>query len=186
MARDRPGNTAREAAVYSEAAGMTATAEEISRRDRRAMVTAWLVAGTLDIIAAVIHYVAATGRNPEGVFLYIASGIFGRAAYSGGTLMSILGGVIHYCIAFAWTAVFFKVYPVLPILRRSRIVTGAGYGVFVWLVMNLVVLPLSRVSQPPFDPLRALTGILILILCVGLPVSLVIGKHYTKYTMHGS
>ena len=50
---------------------------------------------------------------------------------------------------------------------------AVGYGLFVWCVMNLVVLPLSRVPQPKsFNPTQAIIGALILVAFIGFPVSL--------------
>lgn len=146
----------------------------------RALVIAWLLAGTLDIIAAISYYALSTGRNPVVVLLYIASGVFGREAFSGGTLMAILGGVFHYTIALGWSMLFLVAYPRMKFLAKSKLMTGIGYGLFIWLVMNLVVLPLSKVAQPSFDPVRVATGIIILMVCVGAPISLVIGRYYAR------
>ena len=63
-----------------------------------------------------------------------------------------------------------------PLLRRHLVVAGIVYGLIVWLVMNLVVLPLSNVRHVPIQPRAAAIAAIILVLCVGLPLSLVIGN----------
>ena len=60
----------------------------------------------------------------------------------------------------------------LPILRRASILSGLIYGVGVYLVMNLVVLPLSAAGRPSFAWPILLNGLLIHMLGVGLPSSL--------------
>jgi hypothetical protein len=52
-----------------------------------------------------------------------------------------------------------------------------AYGVLVWAVMNLVVLPLSRVRRGPFQPGQAAVAVAILILCIGLPLAGIVGRH---------
>ena len=144
----------------------------------KTILLAWFLAGTLDAAAAVGNYLIATGGNPIRVFQFIASGVFGREAFSGGMTMALWGGFFHYAIALGWTVFFFIMYPKIPILARNKYLTGLAYGLFVWLAMNFVVLPLSNVNRAPFDFMRAIQGIAILMACVGLPISLVVGKYY--------
>lgn len=149
----------------------------ISRNPLKTIVSAWLLAGTLDGSAAAGNFMIATGGNPIRVFQFIASGAVGREAFSGGMTMALWGGFFHYVIVLGWI-VFYITYPKIPILARNEYVTGLANGLFVWLVMNLVVLPLSNVDRAPFDFMRATQGIAILMAYVGLPISLVVGKYY--------
>jgi hypothetical protein len=139
-----------------------------------------LFAGILDGVAAELLYFISGGKNPSIVFQYIASGVFGKEAFSGGTLMVVLGVAFHLFIASSWTFIFFLVYPRLPVLSRKKILGGIVYGLALWLAMNLVVLPLSHVRQLPFDAMRALTGIVVLMVAVGLPVSLSAHRFFSK------
>ncbi len=139
-----------------------------------------LLAGTLDAIGASLVYVIRSGKNPLNVFRFVASGVFGKAALSGGTGMAMAGLAFHYFIAFSFTLFFFMVYPKLPVLGKNPVVTGLLYGVFVWLVMNQVVLPLSRVTTGPFNLSQALVGAIVLMLAIGLPISLLAHRYFTK------
>lgn len=150
------------------------------RKGIQAIVIAGLLAGTLDITAALLNFMIATGRNPTRVLLYIASGVFGSESFSGGIGMAMMGLLFHYCIAFAWSIFFFLAYPKLRLLSRNKLLTGLAYGCFIWVVMNLVVLPLSNVPPVRFDMLRALVGIVILMFCVGLPIAVMIGRYYAQ------
>lgn len=145
-----------------------------------AITSAWLLAGTLDITAAIVNYLFSYKGNLLILFQFIASGLLGRKAFAGGTGTAILGLVFHYFIALTWTIVFFFLYPKVRIASRSRIITGFVYGIFVWIIMNLVVLPLSGVPHLPFHPVRTALGILYIMFCIGLPVSFIIGRYYSR------
>ncbi|MBL7852105.1 MAG: hypothetical protein JNN04_14480 [Cyclobacteriaceae bacterium] len=131
---------------------------------------AWLVVATLDILAAIVQTLAG-GGNLSRLGQYIASGVFGRSAFEGGVTYALMGYVFHYGIAFGWTALFYVVYPRVNLLHRNWVITGVGYGMFVWFMMNRVILPLSNVPQGPFDLARATLACTILIVAIGLPLA---------------
>jgi hypothetical protein len=137
-----------------------------------------LLAGTLDAIAAIINYTINGGKLPSKIFQYIASGAVGPQAFTGGAGMVILGIIFHYTIAFSFTLFFFLIFPGLRILSKNLFITGLVYGIFVWLIMNLFVVPMSNVSQPPFHIKQAIIGMLILMFAIGLPISFMIGRYY--------
>jgi len=143
-----------------------------------------LIAGTLDGLAAVIMYYSKTGNNPMNVFRYIASGVFGSDAFSGGTLMAVWGIVFHYLIAFGWTTLFFLVATRLTILTRNWIVSGIIYGIVVWMGMSLVVVPLSNVpvSAGPKEWVGVIRAIAVLIVCIGFPAAYAAKKYVSKST----
>ncbi|MEQ1588196.1 MAG: DUF1440 domain-containing protein [Cyclobacteriaceae bacterium] len=150
----------------------------MKRQKIRSIVLTGIVAGTLDGLAAVLMYFISTGKDPLNMFQFIASGIFGMDAFAGSVPMAIAGLLFHYPIAIGWTWLFFVTYQRLALLSRNTIILGIGYGIFIWLMMNLVVVPLSKVPSMPISTQGAATGILILILCVGLPVSILTGRYY--------
>ena len=149
-----------------------------SRRSRwKAIVWAGLLAGTLDMLGAVIVYQA----NPGQIFKFIASGAFGAGrAFSGGPIMVVWGIVFHYVIAFAWTVAFFLIYPSFPMLWKNRYITGGLYGIFIWLVMNMVVIPLSAIAVPAFNAKSAVIGASILIVAVGMPIAILTHRYYSR------
>lgn len=150
-----------------------------------AVLIAWLLAGTLDGAAASVQSLI-VGGTPVRVFQYIASGVFGReAAFSGGAVMALAGGMFHYFIAFCWTILLFLLYPKIRLLSRNIHLTAVVYGILIWIVMNLVVLPLSSVTQGAFNLQRASIGAAILVVCVGWPVALITKGYYSGLTDHG-
>jgi hypothetical protein len=145
------------------------------------ILQAGLIAGTLDILSAFILYYVRSGKsNFLVIFKFIASGIFGKAAGEGGTAMILVGLILHYAIAFAFTVLFFWLYPKMNVLSKNRLVTAIAYGLFVWCVMNLVVVPLSNTVHRPFNVTNAMINMGILIVCIGLPLSFIANAYYKK------
>lgn len=140
-----------------------------------------LLVGALDITAALVDVYIASGNGPAGVLRYIASGVFGNEAFSGGSVMIAWGLFFHFVIAFAFTIFFYWLYPKINAMRIHPIATGIIYGIFIWAITNRIVVPLS--NTPPmarFNLLRALKAIAILIIMIGLPLSFIMKKHF-KY-----
>jgi hypothetical protein len=150
----------------------------------RTILYAGLLAGFLDGIAAAAQAYLMRGMNPVDVFRYVASGALGRSAFDGGWLTAGLGIVFHLAIALSWAALFFFAYPWFPFLAKSRVLNGVGYGLFIWLTMNLLVVPMSRIPARPFVLQNIVTGMLILIVMVGMPVAFIVPKYYTR-RQHG-
>ena len=148
-----------------------------------AIVLTGFIAGTLDITAACIQYYIRTGKGPANVLRYVASGMFGKKALTGGVPMAAWGLLFHYIIAFVFTLFFFWICPKINLQSKNKIITGLVYGAFVWAIMNLAIIRLSNIPPPPpFDISKAAIAMLILMFCIGLPISLLIGKYYTRKT----
>jgi hypothetical protein len=147
------------------------------RRAIKAVLCAWLLAGTLDIAAASIYYPLASGVKVMTLLQGIASGVVGEKAFVGGLATAALGVALHYLIALIWTLVLFGVFRKVYELVANRFVIGMAYGIVVWIVMNLIVLPQSRVHQAPFNLSKAIVGAVILMFCIGLPIAMIVGKY---------
>lgn len=145
----------------------------------RTILVAWLVAGTLDILVAVTYYPLTAHVSVERLLQGIASGLLGMQAFAGGVATAALGLLCHYSIALIWTLFFFVVFPRMKILARSLVPTGLAYGLFVGLVMNVVVVPLSRTPKGPFNLTHFLIAVFILLFTIGLPLAEIIGRYYS-------
>jgi hypothetical protein len=143
------------------------------RTTARAILLAGAVAGALDITAA-FAFSMSRGGTPVGVLRSIASGVLGAASFQGGTASAALGLLLHFVIATGAAAVYALAARRIAFLTRHPVPSGLAYGVVVYFVMNLVVLPLSRVAQRPFTPSPIM--IAIHMLCVGLPIALVLRR----------
>jgi len=143
-------------------------------RSIKTVLGAGLFAGILDAIAAILIYLYSGGKNINRVFQYIASAIFGKAAFSGGLLMVLYGIIFHLLIACSFAMFFFLLYPRLKILSRHPVFSGLLYGVLIWMFMNLILLPITRVTQAPFHFMQSIVGMIVVMFLVGLPISLII------------
>lgn len=103
-------------------------------------------------------------------------GFFGKDAISGGTPMAICSLVFHYIISFTFTLLFFLLCSKMLWLYKNKIIAGLLYGIFAWLIMNRIVIPLSQ----PFNINQAIIAAVILMACIGLPISFIIGKYYDR------
>jgi hypothetical protein len=128
-----------------------------------------LIAGTLDILAAI--FILAKG-NATPVLRYIASSLVGKAAAKTGTDMVVLGLCIHYLIAAGWVTVYFIAYKYVPLLRKNIVLSSFLYGIFVYAAMQYVFVPMTRIHLGPFNWQGALTNAVILMFTIGLPAAL--------------
>lgn len=142
-----------------------------------------LIAGTLDILSAIVNTYFRTGKGPEIIFKFIASGVFGDDAFSGGAFIVTAGIFFHYFIAFSWTLIFFILYPKINLPSKYKIIAGLCYGIIVWLIMNLIIVPLSRTPETTFTFKGVLLGALFLMFFIGLPISLMYHRYHRNLKM---
>lgn len=150
-----------------------------------AILQAWLLAGSLDIIAACTQFYILTGRSPLKILNYVASGLVGKEALGKGALVNewwlpVLGLVVHFVIALAFTLFFFWAYPKLKLRSANKFIIGMLYGIFVWCVMNLAVVPLAMDGKLPNNWWKAAQAMLILMFMIGLPIAFIIGRYHDK------
>lgn len=142
------------------------------------ILRAGLVAGTLDITAALVVY---THSGAERVRLLqgIASGLVGKAAFHGGSTTALLGLLCHFVIAMSWAAIYFAVSRRARFLVEHAVVSGVVYGLIVYVIMNHMVIPLSAIGPRPFVLSHALLAAAILVVCIGLPIALIV-RHFSS------
>lgn len=135
---------------------------------------AGFVAGTLDISSAFV-LAGIKGRPPIWLLQYVASGLLGGQAFSGGFATAALGGVLHFLIALGAATVFYVATRKLRILMERPVVSGLAYGVAVHAFMSLLVLPLSAAKVRPTVS-GVVTQLIIHMLLIGLPISLIVRR----------
>ena len=138
-----------------------------------------LAVGILDGLAAVILTIQ-RGGVVSRMFQGIASGLIGRGSLQGGFATALLGVSLHFLIAFIWASIYYGVSLKLPALIRRALIFGPIYGVFVYFAMQIIVLPLSAIRKAPFSFAAPLQGIIIHIICVGLPIALAASRSAKK------
>ena len=152
----------------------------------RAIGTAWLVAGCLDITSAIMIWLIRGVPLIRG-FQGITAGLVGReSAQHGGLTTAALGFALHFFIMFCVVIVFYFATKTLPALIRRPIASGAIYGVIVYLVMYWIVVPLSRIGPRPHSLSNDTTAILIHIFLIGLPIALIVSHYSLQKTTSNS
>ena len=83
------------------------------------------------------------------LFQTIAVGVLGQASYEGGMTAAWLGAGLHLFMATMFVVVYVLAGRRVPSLLEKPFAYGAAYGVVLYVVMNFVVMPLSRVDASP-------------------------------------
>lgn len=150
----------------------------------KTILLAGFIAGTLDILAAITVYAfimhRTTAKNLLQGIARSVIGVFGERPTGDSLTLTLAGLGFHFMIAFSFAIFYFLVFPYLPSLKKKRILSGLLYGIFVWCVMNLAMLPLFHIANIPHKWDNILRGMIILMLCIGLPVSLIVSRYYNS------
>lgn len=115
----------------------------------RAAILAGLAGGIADILTAFVIYRPAT---PAVILQSVASGLSGPAAFQGGTTSAAVGLVAHFAVSLLFAAIFVAGATQAPVLLRRPVLSGLGFGVVVYGVMNAIVVPLSMAPARPAPP----------------------------------
>jgi hypothetical protein len=149
----------------------------------KTILIAGAIAGTLDLTGALIVYAVILKKATAVVILQrIAAAAFGLRALKGGYSMALWGVIFHYFIAFSFTAAYVLIYPHQSLMRKSRMVSGVLYGLLVWIIMNRIVLPMTKLPLIRFQWSGALIGAALLVFFIGLPVAFITEAAYRKKT----
>ena len=148
----------------------------------RLSAIAGLITGTADVIIYHWFVVNVLGGTPLiTVYQYIASGALGESAFAGGIPTAVLGALFHFIFSILIAGIFILGVDRIPHLRR-HIIPGAllfGFGVFI--VMNMVVTPLSATPPLPAPTTpQLIVNILDNILVVGLPLGILVQRNANK------
>jgi hypothetical protein len=147
---------------------------------RKQIFITTLIAGFLDIAGACTQAYLSRSITPDVLLKHIASGFFGKDAFTGGFGMMMIGLLVHFFIVLACTLIFFLLYPKLKFLQHSIIINSLLIALVAWTVTNLVIIPMSNITTAPINYLRAMIGFAILFICIGLPISISAKKFYTQ------
>jgi hypothetical protein len=106
---------------------------------------------------------------------FVASGIMGDAAFTGGLATALLGLVLDFIMITIMAGVFIFSADRIPLLRRNIMLGSILYGFGIFIVMNLIVLPLSAAPPLPAPPLWLLIELVLQhILLIGLPLGILV------------
>jgi hypothetical protein len=121
------------------------------------LVRAGLLTGISDGLFSTVLVVFFYGSTATRLWQGVASTLLGRTAFDGDTAVALLGLLMHFGVAFGWSAVFLFVVMragwvrALLASRYGTVKVAALYGPCIWLVMSLVVIPLLVHHAPTFN-----------------------------------
>ncbi|HMO56436.1 MAG TPA: hypothetical protein PKC19_03700 [Roseiflexaceae bacterium] len=162
-----------------------ATTSSIFPNTRNSLLRTIVLGGMLIFIIQFIHqWVVVTliqGNPFILVWQYIASGVLGDAAFAGGIATALLGVGFHLIFSFVIAGIFILSADRIPLLHRYIIAGSLLYGFGVFIVMNLVVVPLSAAPPLPAPTTPWLIEAVIEhILGVGLPLGILVRRYATR------
>jgi hypothetical protein len=138
-------------------------------------------AAVLDGLDAVVAFRMVLGLDAKTIYQFVASGMLGPSAFTGGTATALVGVAVHCLVAFSSAALFVLASARFPRLLERPVFYGALYGVAVYAFMNYVVIPLSLIPPAPFSLALFLNGVIGHAVFVGLPIALA-ARYYLGQT----
>jgi hypothetical protein len=104
--------------------------------------------GGIDFIYATV-FVVLRGRPWYRPWQGVASAVLGADSFTSGYASALLGVFLHFAVATCIAGVYLTASRWLPVLRQKTLLCGLAYGVIAFFVMNLVVVPLTRIGRQP-------------------------------------
>lgn len=137
--------------VHGDPPARTEAQSDPRLRDRQrpppwlTVALAGLMAGALDLTFAFVFYGIRVGVDPASILRGIASGVLGPDAMRLGSWVVALGALLHFGIALCAAFVFYAASFGIAVLTRRPLLSGAAFGVAMYLAMHFIVIPLSRI-----------------------------------------
>jgi len=135
------------------------TEEKIGGETMSRLVRAGLLTGIVDGLFSSVISAFFYGSTVSRLWQGVASVLLGSDALNGGRRTALIGLLMHFGVAFAWSAVFlflllrWEWIRGLLASRHGVLKVAALYGPFIWMVMSLVVIP-ALTQRPPRITLR--------------------------------
>jgi hypothetical protein len=145
------------------------------------LTRAGLVTGVTDALFSSALAAFVYGSGVTRLWQGVASVLLGAAAFDGGTRTAAIGLLMHFGVAFAWSAVFL-VLVLSSSWLRSALASPSGvlavatvYGPVIWMVMSLAIIP-SITHRPPAINFRWWVQLVGHVPFVALPIVAVISR----------
>jgi hypothetical protein len=143
-------------------------------RPLAAILVGGLIVGVLDLVYAITVY---SPHKPILIPQFIASGVLGLAAFSGGLQTAMLGIVLNFAIAFGVASVYYLASHKFTILVRHAYLCGLIFGALVYMFMHIVVVPLSATPKGPTHFVYQVFEFIEHCFFVGLPIALSVRRY---------
>ena len=121
----------------------------VALRDQlKAGLVAGIAAGVLiDLFLFAMQLATGTpGDKLAGNFVFIAAVVLGQSAYTNPVAVP-LGIVLHFCVAIGWALGYVYLVRSQPQLVSRPWISGAAYGLVVYVFMEIILITAGRVSS---------------------------------------
>jgi uncharacterized membrane protein YagU involved in acid resistance len=109
-----------------------------------------LLLASLDAMFATGYWRLTADLPWTRVFQTVAAGVLGvDASHAGGERAAWFGLALHYAIALAFVVVYTVIARAWPALVRRPLAYGIAYGLWLYVAMNCIVIPLSAIGRLP-------------------------------------
>ena len=140
----------------------------------RTIGLATLVAGTLDIIFAILLSLI-YGRDPMVMLRYVASGPF-PSATEWGAAGSATGLLVHFTLMAIMATAFVWFARTRPFLKEMPVRAGVAYGVVTYIIMNLIVVPMRFGMPVSPRPISIASQLFAHVVLGGIPIALIAAR----------
>ncbi len=141
---------------------------------RRPIALATAVAGTLDILWAMILTLW-FGREIPNMLRFVASGPF-PGATEWGAAGAALGLIVHFALMAIMATAFVIAAKQWPALVDRPWLAGVGYGLVTYVIMNWIVVPLRFAAPLPPKPSAIASQLFAHLVLVGIPIALITAR----------
>jgi hypothetical protein len=145
------------------------------------VVAGGLVAGALDLTFAFLFYWP-QGATPLRILQGIASGVLGRRSFEMGVTSALLGAFFHFFISVCAAGIFYLISRRLPFLTRRVVISGAIFGILMFLTMRYVVIPLSAIQPKPMKVANVIAELSSHVFLFGIVIAYTVSRaaHHIK------
>lgn len=130
-----------------------------------------LALASVDLLFAGTYWHTLFGVPPARTVQNIAAGLLGKRAFAGGNGTVLLGVLLHYAMMAAMVAAYYLTAERMKGLVERPWLYGTLYGVVLFVVMNLIVVPLSAMPKAPVVPSWIVSSIAMHVV-IGLAIAL--------------
>jgi hypothetical protein len=132
----------------------------VTRDDVIAILRAGVLLAVVDgVCALAINGIFFNQHSFVITFQGIATALMGKPAFAGGSVTVLLGIVMHLAVALFWVTLYAVAYSSSAAIRHLAsgwlgiAKAGAPLGAIIWLTMNFVVFPMTRLHANPVTSL---------------------------------
>jgi uncharacterized membrane protein YagU involved in acid resistance len=138
-----------------------------------------IAAGAIDLVYA-IAFNSRAGIPAIVIPQSVASGLLGISAFHGGIATAAVGLLLHFGILFAAAAVYFAFSRKLNVLIARPAISGALFGLAIYMVMHVVVLPLSEAPKFKSTTASTISDLIVHIALIGPIIAFAAHRSYMR------